>query len=67
MPLETRKALLGHTDGDITTQYSAAEIDELRKAAERIVNQCVAQTPTLSLVRKTRNVGKGVGKRTKDQ
>jgi hypothetical protein len=62
VPLETRKALLGHADGDITTHYSAAEIHELRKAAERIVNQRIAQTPTLTLVRRTRNVGKSVGK-----
>lgn len=65
VPLETRKALLGHADGDQTTHYSAAEIDELRKAAERIVNQCVAQTPTLSLVRDKLNVGKTVGKSKK--
>lgn len=67
VPLETRKALLGHADGDLTTHYSAAEIDELRKAAERIVNQCVAQTPTLSLVRQKPNVGMIVGKSKKGQ
>lgn len=60
MPLETRKALLGHASGDITTHYSAAELNELREAAERIVNPRVAQTPTLTVVRRTRTVvGKG--------
>jgi len=61
VPLETRKALLGHANGDITTHYSAAELSELIEAAERIVDQGIAQTPTLSLVHQTRskvNVGK---------
>ncbi|MDZ7644936.1 MAG: tyrosine-type recombinase/integrase [Woeseiaceae bacterium] len=59
VPLETRKALLGHADGDITTHYSAAELNELRDAVDRIVNQRVAQTPTLTVVGRTCNfVGK---------
>jgi len=36
VPLETRKALLGHKNGDITTHYSAVEINELVEATERI-------------------------------
>ncbi len=31
---ETRKVCLGHTDGDITTHYSSAEILELKNAFE---------------------------------
>ena len=54
VPLETRKALLGRANGDITTHYSAAELNELKKAAEKIVDQRVAQTPTLTLLRVTR-------------
>ena len=54
VPLETRKALLGHANGDITTHYSAAELSELIEAAERIVDRGIAQTPTLSLVHQTR-------------
>ena len=34
---ETRKALLGHGNGDITTRYSQAEINELRRAVESLV------------------------------
>lgn len=34
--LETRRVLLGHKNGDITTHYSAPEIQELINAAERI-------------------------------
>ncbi len=33
--LETRKLLLGHTNGDITTHYSAAELGELLDAYRR--------------------------------
>ena len=39
IPLETRKALLGHANGDITTHYSAAELQELIDAAEAIANR----------------------------
>jgi hypothetical protein len=55
VPLETRKALLDHANGDITTHYSAAELNELRNAVDRIVNQRVAQTPTLTVVGRTCN------------
>ena len=48
----TRKALLGHASGDITTHYSAAELGELLAACERVVDWSIAQTPTLSLVHK---------------
>jgi hypothetical protein len=59
VPLETRKTLLGHANGDITTHYSAAELNELKKAVEKIVDQRVAQTPTLTLLRSPRTaVGK---------
>ena len=62
VPLETRKALLGHSNGDLTTHYSPAEIEELQKAAERIVDERIGQTPTLMLARKRHNVGRSVGK-----
>jgi len=32
--LETRKVLLGHRNGDITTYYSAPELEELLNAAK---------------------------------
>lgn len=60
VPLETRKALLGHAHGDITTHYSAAELNELLKAANKIVKRTKAQSPTLTLV--TTNAKKDVGK-----
>jgi integrase len=59
VPLETRKVLLGHASGDITTHYSAVELKELLDAAEKIVDRGVAQTPTLTVIRQT---NPGVGK-----
>jgi integrase len=50
VPLETRKALLGHANGDITTHYSAAELGELIDAAESIVNRGRHETPNLMLI-----------------
>jgi len=60
VPLETRKALLGHAIGDITTHYSAAELSELMNAAEKIVARGVNETPNLMLVSRITpsNVGK---------
>ena len=34
--LETRRVLLGHKSGDITTHYSAPELAELVEAANRV-------------------------------
>jgi integrase len=50
VPLETRKALLGHSNGDITTHYSAAELNELIQAAESIVTRERTETPNLMLI-----------------
>jgi integrase len=50
VPLETRKVLLGHVSDDITTHYSAAEIQELIEASERVC-ESQASTPTLTLLR----------------
>lgn len=56
--LETRKALLGHAHGDITTHYSAAELNELLEAVEKIVDRGVAQAPALTVIsRKKQSVG----------
>ena len=60
VPLETRKALLGHANGDITTHYSAAELDELIQAVERIVERGRLESPNLMLIGidRPRSVGK---------
>ena len=60
VPLETRKALLGHANGDITTHYSAAEISELIDAAEAIASRGNVETPNLMLI--SRKTEKIVGK-----
>ena len=36
VPLETSKALLGHRNGDITSHYSAPEMEELLEAANKM-------------------------------
>jgi integrase len=51
--LETRKALLGHANGDITTHYSAVELSELIDATEKIVDRGIPQAPTLTVVRRS--------------
>lgn len=52
VPLETRKVLLGHTVGDITTHYSAAEINELLNATESVCGTDPRNFPTLTLIKK---------------
>ena len=59
VPLETRKLLLGHASGDITTHYSAAELGELLSAAERITGRGTAQLPALAIIQGQKQ---GVGK-----
>ena len=63
--LETRKALLGHANGDITTHYSAAELSELISAVEAIVSRGKQETPNLMLIgqRAEKFVGKVSEKR----
>jgi integrase len=60
VPLETRKALLGHAIGDITTHYSAAELGELIDAADSIVNRGKHESPNLMLIgqKSEKTVGK---------
>ncbi len=48
--LETRRTLLGHSSGDITTDYSAAELHELIQAAERITDRSGLESPNLMLI-----------------
>jgi integrase len=52
VPLETRKALLGHKNGDITTHYSAPELQELIEAAERVCHDDFGKTSAVTLLKK---------------
>ncbi len=52
VPLETRKVLLGHKNGDITTHYSAPELQELIEAAERVCGQDFGKTSAMTLLKK---------------
>ena len=47
---ETRKTLMGHKNGDITTHYSAAGIFELLEAVNKLCNVS-RKTPALTLVK----------------
>jgi integrase len=46
---ETRKVLLGHTNGDITTHYSTAELAELVAAVNKVDRSTA--TPAITLLR----------------
>lgn len=50
--VETRKVLLGHKNGDITTHYSAPELEELIQAAERVCAQKSGKTPALVVLKR---------------
>jgi integrase len=52
VPLETRKVLLGHRNGDITTHYSEAELKELVEAVERVCNINPHNSPTLTILKR---------------
>jgi integrase len=51
VPLETRKVLLGHRNGGITTHYSAPELEELVEAANRVCISRSGKTPALELLK----------------
>ena len=53
VPLETRKILLGHRNGDITSHYSAPELEELIEAANRVCEGKSGKTPALVILRQT--------------
>lgn len=50
--VETRKVLLGHKNGDITTHYSAPEIEELIDAANRICETDSRKTHALVMLKR---------------
>ncbi|MET0216313.1 MAG: tyrosine-type recombinase/integrase, partial [Burkholderiales bacterium] len=52
VPEETRKVLLGHRNGDITVHYSAAELNELLEAANKVCDVS-RSAPTLTLLKRT--------------
>jgi integrase len=54
VPLETRKILLGHRNGDITSHYSAPELEELIGAANRVCKGKSGKTPALVILKQKR-------------
>jgi len=51
VPVETRKVLLGHRNGDLTTHYSAPELEKLIDAANLICQVESGKTPVLVMLR----------------
>ncbi len=51
IPLETRKVLLGHRNGDITTHYSAPELEELLAAVNRVCEEQSGKSPALVMLK----------------
>ena len=52
VPLETRKVLLGHKNGDITSHYSAPELAELLEAANRVCGGESRKSPAMTLLKR---------------
>lgn len=52
VPLETRKVLLGHKNGDITTHYSEPELEELIEAANRVCGEKSGKSPALVVLKR---------------
>ncbi len=51
VPLETRKVLLGHRNGNITTHYSAPELSELIDAADKVCAEKSGKPPALVMLK----------------
>ena len=49
--LETRKVLLGHKNGDITSHYSAPELEELIRAVNKVCGGKFGKSPALTLLK----------------
>ncbi|MET0061800.1 MAG: hypothetical protein ABW176_05840 [Candidatus Thiodiazotropha endolucinida] len=45
VPLEMRKSLPGHANGDFSTHYTVAELQELLNTAEKIVDRSTTRPP----------------------
>jgi hypothetical protein len=51
IPLETRKVLLRHRNGDITIHYSAPELEELLAAANTVCDGKSGKSPALVVLK----------------
>jgi integrase len=49
--LETRKVLVGHRNGDITTHYSAPELEELLVAVNEVCEEKSGKSPVLVMLK----------------
>lgn len=51
VPYEDRQVLLGHTNGSVTSHYSAAELGKLIEYADRVA-ATTAHTPALTVLKR---------------
>lgn len=51
VPLETRRVLLGHRNGDITTHYSAPELRELLEAANQVCERSFGKSSAMVVIK----------------
>ena len=51
VPFEIRKALLGNKNSDITTHFSAPELEELFEAANRVCGEKFGKAPALMVLK----------------
>lgn len=51
VPNETRADILGHENGNMTTEYSQAELSELYEAVQKIAREPVAGAPQMTMLR----------------
>jgi hypothetical protein len=54
--------LLGHKNGDITTHYSAPELQELIEAAEKVCDENFGKTSARTLLKKKAANGMAVNR-----
>ena len=52
VPLETRKVLLRHKNGDITSHYSAPELGELLEASNRVCGGGSRKSTAMTLLKR---------------
>ncbi|HDH08610.1 MAG TPA: site-specific integrase, partial [Gammaproteobacteria bacterium] len=56
-PMGTRKVLLGHKNGDITTHYSAPELEELIEAVNSVCAEKSGKSPALVMLKRKAATG----------
>ena len=51
LPMDTRKVLLGHGNGDLTAHYCAHELEELLVAVNKVCEEKSGKSPALVMLK----------------